>query len=723
MPAQAAASRPHRRSDAQLRSARLRHWEADGLRPEGTGHARRAETVRVSLASLARGDLSGPPDTPRGGVGSGRLWRCGVLVLVALGAGTRASLSNDGLLDSLAQPTMLSSRPAAPLYMPSDLPGPPPMDDFCIPPSRPALSPLPSDPPDSPDAATPVRPRATATTRSARRLPSGGRTTLSLLKQTDGALSCVPSVSRSPVTPPQPGHPPSSPDFVHRTLGMQREKDGVAPELARCPSGSPAVQRAPVAQYAVCSERPTVGSSPTAQRTLAPSNMHSVQSKAHGGLAALASSAREDPRGPRVPPQNVLLQSTLCMWCLQRYILDAVSVLARCEAQTTYQNANTSRGTQCEKDTVSRTHQSLHQTHGDGSRPPAATSLINRGLAPGTRIVRARRSERPHVHSGSAMQPGPRREARQSRMPLPQSASPRTAASLRSSRSSRAPRSSPLTLTLRVDTADVRTLDSECRVRALSPVRFRDLCALDWPALGRVPARGVRQFSVLGRGDRAALKESFQSLVLDGGVLTTFHKLSTCAEHATVRLCQMRADFVYTTAGAVLARTDKHSLTHPRAQSPHAATLPAPTSILTGMRHREEPEVWNLPSTCSAQCTKSVLRNLCSVDRPRWCCARKGGRLLAWRCYGTGSQPQYCQRREMRARTRTQGEGLVIDPRQQQAADTSSGQSPSMGSRRRIVRTRLLVASIRAEHRDCTVGHVDLELTGDLCHKEMAQSP
>ncbi|OSX64485.1 hypothetical protein POSPLADRAFT_1055102 [Postia placenta MAD-698-R-SB12] len=235
------------------------------------------------------------------------------------------------------------------------------------------------------------------------------------------------------------------------------------------------------------------------------------------------------------------------------------------------------------------------------------------------------------------MQPGPRREARQSRMPLPQSAS---AASLRSSRSSRAPRSSPLTLTLRVDTADVRTLDSECRVRALSPVRFCDLCALDWPALGRVPARGVRQFSVLGRGDRAALKESvgrrcpelaprgalsFAGVLSSEHVLFTpavlsklahptrscldsatarspphctrcasamsmasssrwcstvaysqsstlvaldiFHKLSTCAEHATVRLCQMRADFVYATTGALLARTDKRSLTHPQAQS------------------------------------------------------------------------------------------------------------------------------------------------------------
>ncbi|OSX64486.1 hypothetical protein POSPLADRAFT_1055103 [Postia placenta MAD-698-R-SB12] len=238
-------------------------------RPHGikSPDARRAETVRVSLvtspisqglASSACGDLSGPPhgqSIRRLALPAAALVVSGVLVLVTLGAGTRASLSNDGLLDSLAQPTMLSSRPAAPLDMPSDLPGPPPMVDLCIPPSRPALS----DPPDPPDAATPVLPRATATTRSARRLPSGGRTTLSrellpppphamtpraVLKQTDGALSSVPSVSRSPVTPPLPGHPPSSPDFVHRTLGMQREKDGVAhaPELARCPP----VQRAPV---------------------------------------------------------------------------------------------------------------------------------------------------------------------------------------------------------------------------------------------------------------------------------------------------------------------------------------------------------------------------------------------------------------------------------------------------------------------------------------------
>ncbi|KAF9820407.1 hypothetical protein IEO21_01416 [Rhodonia placenta] len=73
-----------------------------------------------------------------------------------------------------------------------------------------------------------------------------------------------------------------------------------------------------------------------------------------------------------------------------------------------------------------------------------------------------------------------------------------------------APIALAITLALRVDdvdTADLRALDSECGVRALSPVRFRDLRALDWPALERVLARGVRQFSVLGTGDRAALEE------------------------------------------------------------------------------------------------------------------------------------------------------------------------------------------------------------------------
>lgn len=80
-------------------------------------------------------------------------------------------------------------------------------------------------------------------------------------------------------------------------------------------------------------------------------------------------------------------------------------------------------------------------------------------------------------------------------------------------------------IAIRVDyMEDLRALDSECMIRALSCVRFGDLCALNWGDISKPLLRlsSLRRFAVEGHGDTEKLEKHIAMQSPDLGSIVTF---------------------------------------------------------------------------------------------------------------------------------------------------------------------------------------------------------
>lgn len=76
------------------------------------------------------------------------------------------------------------------------------------------------------------------------------------------------------------------------------------------------------------------------------------------------------------------------------------------------------------------------------------------------------------------------------------------------------------------DMEDLRALDSECGVRAVSPVRFEDLCLLNWREIHQTFHGSVlRRVVVEGRGDMTMLQAHVAEQCPEFGKLIYLHRV------------------------------------------------------------------------------------------------------------------------------------------------------------------------------------------------------